>query len=258
MSLANASKRATLQGVRPALGADRGEPCGSWNITGKTLLIVPGLHRPGPDRLEIMKLFSIVQMMFNALTKPKQHILIREIPTGRVIDIGGGGEGVIAQAGGVGVVAIDKYISEIHEAKGKAPDASWMVADATELPCKSHCFDNATAFFSCMYMSRDVKEKVFKETQRVLKNGGEFWIWDVHMVPRSQVFVIRLQVDFHGMHTINTVYGVKAKDQSAESICSLLQETGFESEVITNRKHWFLIKAKSARALSVLGTDSAV
>jgi ubiquinone/menaquinone biosynthesis C-methylase UbiE len=185
-----------------------------------------------------MKLFSIAQMMFNAMTKPKQHIVIREIPNGKVIDIGGGGEGVIAQVGGAAVVAIDKYISEIHEARGKAPTAPWMVADATELPCESHCFDHATAFFSCMYMSDDVKEKVFRETRRVLKNDGEFWVWDAHIPPKSKMFAIRLQVDIHDQHTINTIYGVKAKDQSAVSIGNLLQKAGFESEIITNRKHW--------------------
>jgi ubiquinone/menaquinone biosynthesis C-methylase UbiE len=190
-----------------------------------------------------MKLFPIAQMILNALVKPKQHILIQEIPKGRVLDIGGGGEGVIAQAGGSGVVAIDKQISEIHEAREQAPDTPWMVADATELPYQSSCFDNATAFFSCMYMPDKVKENVFRETRRVLKKGGEFWIWDVHMAPKSKVFAIRLQVDLHDMHTVNTVYGVKAKDQSAASIRSLLQEAGFESEVITNRKHWFFIKA---------------
>ena len=194
-----------------------------------------------------MKPFTIIRMIINALVKPKQHILIQEIPKGRVIDIGGGGEGVIAQAGGDRVVPIYKYISEIHEAREKAPDIPWMVADATELPYKSNCFDNATAFFSCMYMPDNVKENVFRETQRVLKKGGEFWIWDVHMAPKSNVFAIRLQVDFHEGHRIRTVYGVKAKDQSAESICSHLQEAGFETEVITNRKHWFLIKAKRVK-----------
>jgi ubiquinone/menaquinone biosynthesis C-methylase UbiE len=191
-----------------------------------------------------MKLFSMVQMIFNAFTKPKQHILIQEIPQGRVIDIGGGGEGVIAQAGGAGVVAVDKHISEIHEARVKALDVPWVVADATELPCSNQCFDNATAFFSCMYMSADVKEKVFRETRRVLKKGGEFWIWDAHIVPKRQVFAIRLQVDL-STHTINAVYGARAREQSAMGIGSLLQEAGFEAEVITNRKHWFLMRAKS-------------
>lgn len=191
-----------------------------------------------------MRLFSIARMILNALVKPKQRISIREIPKGRVLDIGGGGEGVIAQAGGSGVVAIDKLLSEIHEAREQAPDTRWMVADATELPYQSGCFDNATAFFSCMYMPDEVKEGVFRETWRVLKKGGEFWIWDVHMTAKSKVFAIRLQVDLYARHTINTVYGVRAKDQSAASICRWLQEAGFEPEVVTEQRHWFFIKAK--------------
>jgi ubiquinone/menaquinone biosynthesis C-methylase UbiE len=192
-----------------------------------------------------MNFFSIIQMMFNAITKPKQQISIQEIPKGRLLDIGGGGEGVIARAGGARIVAIDKFLSEIHEAREKATEASWMVADATELPFKSQSFDHATAFFSGMYMPNDVKEKVFRETRRVLKTGGEFWVWDAHMSLKSKVFAIRLQVDLPETNTINTTYGVKAKDQSAASISGLLQEAGFETEVISNRKHWFLIKARS-------------
>jgi ubiquinone/menaquinone biosynthesis C-methylase UbiE len=196
--------------------------------------------------MEIMNLISIIQMLFNAVAKPRQHIVIQEVPKGRVIDIGGGGEGVIAQAGGVSVFPIDKYKSEILEARGNAPDVSWMVADATALPCQSECFDNATAFFSCMYMSNDIKEKVFRETLRVLKPGGEFWVWDTPISTRSKTFAIRLRVDFHEMPTINTVFGVKTKDQNATSICRLLEKAKFTPEIITDRKHWFLIKARRA------------
>jgi ubiquinone/menaquinone biosynthesis C-methylase UbiE len=190
-----------------------------------------------------VKPFLAIQMVFAALVKPMQRIRIRDIPRGRIIDIGGGGEGVIAQAGGAGVVAVDKYLSEIHEARRKAPHSPWVVADADELPFRDNCFDNATAFFSCMYMPDSVKENVFRETRRVLKTGGEFWIWDVRMAARSKVFAVRLEVGFPG-NTIRTVYGVKAKDQSAASICGLLQQAGFDTEVITIRKHWFLISAK--------------
>ena len=196
------------------------------------------------DRREMMNLISIVRMIIDAFAKPKQHISIQETPRGRVIDIGGGGEGVIAQAGGAGVVAIDRLESEILQAREKAPDTPWMVADATELPCKENSFDSATAFFSCMYMSDNIKANVFRETQRVVKKGGEFWIWDAHMAPRSNVFAIRLQVHLCNDHTIRTVYGVQARDQSAASICSLLRKTGFDARVVTDRKHWFLIKAK--------------
>ena len=195
-------------------------------------------------REETMNPFLVIQTVFDALTRPKQLVVIQEIPSGRVIDIGGGGEGVIAQAGGAGIVAIDRYISEIHEARGKAPTAAWMVADATDLPFVSHCFDNATAFFSCMYMTDDTKQKAFREARRVLKEGGEFWIWDAHMVPRGKAFAIRLRVDLQDIPTINTMYGVRAQVQSAASIGGLLLEAGFEPEVIANHKHWFLIKAR--------------
>ncbi|MCJ7737930.1 MAG: class I SAM-dependent methyltransferase, partial [Anaerolineae bacterium] len=217
---------------------------GGWRYPlAVSILAGDSLDVAGEYKGERVKPFSIIRMIINALVKPKQRIRIHEIPKGMVIDIGGGGEGVIAQAGGAGVVAVDRHMSEIHEARGKAPECLWVVADATELPYGNNCFDNATAFFSCMYMPDNTKESVFRETRRVLKKGGEFWIWDVPMAARSNVFAVRLLVDFHE-DTMRTVYGVKAKDQSAASICSQLHQAGFETEVITNRKHWFLINAK--------------
>jgi len=156
-----------------------------------------------------MNLFSIIRMVFKALVKPKQLIMIKEIPNGRILDIGGGGEGGIAQVGGTRVFAVDKFMSEIREAKDKALNTPWMVADAANLPYQRDCFNNATAFFSCMYMSEDDKENVFREIRRVLKKGGEFWVWDVNMSPRSRLFATRLRVDFQENRSINTVYGVK-------------------------------------------------
>jgi ubiquinone/menaquinone biosynthesis C-methylase UbiE len=191
-----------------------------------------------------MKLLSIAQMIFSAFAKPKQHVVVQEMPIGRVVDIGGGGEGVIAQAGGARVVAIDRRVSEIHEAKGNAVNATWVVADATRLPCKSHCLDGATAFFSCMYMSDDINRKAFREAERALKKGGELWIWDAQMVPRGEMFAIRLRVDVRDQRTIHTTYGVRAKEQSAAGIAGLLREAGLQSEVIINQRHWFMIKAK--------------
>lgn len=46
-----------------------------------------------------MNLISINQMVFNAMKKPKQLIIIQENPKRRIFDIGGGDAGVIAQAG---------------------------------------------------------------------------------------------------------------------------------------------------------------
>ena len=90
----------------------------------------------------------------------------------------------------------------------------------------------------------DVKEKVFRETQRVLKPGGEFWIWDVPMTTKMDVFAARVQVDIPEISTIRTVYGVRAKDQSATTLSSQLQAAGFETNVIVDHKTDFFIKAK--------------
>jgi ubiquinone/menaquinone biosynthesis C-methylase UbiE len=183
-------------------------------------------------------------MIINVWVKPKQHILIPEIPDGTVLDIGGGGEGVIAQVGIERVFAIDKLMSEIREARGKAADAQWMVTDGTMLPIANENLDNATAFFSCMYMSEEVKQKVFQETRRVLKDSGELWVWGANMTPKGKVFTIRIQAEIPENRSINTVYGVKAKDQSAATICAQLEKAGFEAEIISNHRQWFFVKGK--------------
>ena len=183
-------------------------------------------------------------MIFSAIRKPKQQIILDEICEGLVIDIGGGGEGVIGQDLGARVIALDKFQSEIWEAKRKAPDVSWIVADAMKAPFGGERFDQATAFFCCMYMSDETKERVFRETHRVLKDGCELWIWDAQMDREEKDFGIRLQVELQNGNKISTVYGVMAKNQSARSISKQLKDVGFETKIIEQHNHWFMIKAK--------------
>ncbi|MFX1249951.1 MAG: hypothetical protein ACFFBQ_21380, partial [Promethearchaeota archaeon] len=54
---------------------------------------------------------------FKFLFTRSQKITIDSIPDGSVIDIGGGGEGIIAQIGNERITAIDKSQGEIDEAK---------------------------------------------------------------------------------------------------------------------------------------------
>lgn len=95
-----------------------------------------------------------------------------------------------------------------------------------------------------MYMPDDVKGKVFGETRRVLKKGGEFWIWDAHMIAKSRPFVIRVQVDLPDGRRIRTGYGVRAKNQSPESVGHQLRQAGFEWEITANQETWFSIRAR--------------
>lgn len=175
----------------------------------------------------------------------KKHIIIDDIPQGRLLDIGGGGEGIIAQIGGEKVTAIDKLESEIEEARPKAPTANWKLEDARDLSFEDGSFDNATAFFSLMYMRKPgIKEEVLAEVFRVLSPGGEFWIWDANISGMKKTFAIFLKIELPNGKIVKTGYGAKGKDkQTIEEISNMLQERGFEVNVVSSEKTWFFLKA---------------
>ncbi|MCE7741567.1 MAG: methyltransferase domain-containing protein [Candidatus Heimdallarchaeota archaeon] len=175
---------------------------------------------------------------------PFQQIVIEKTPDGSIIDIGAGGEGVIAQIGGKRVTAIDKRQDEIDEAIDKAPDANWMVADALNLPFEAEEFDGATSFFCGMYMSNDDKRKSIQEIYRVLKPGGEFWIWDSKIDIDKEQFIIMLTISLPDKEKFNTGYGTRKKDQDEEMYKEYLIEAGFSVEEMTVNKYWFFIRAK--------------
>lgn len=182
--------------------------------------------------------------MLQLTFKRMKTIKIDTIPEGSIIDIGGGGEGIIAQIGKERVTAIDKFQSEIDEAKDKAPEATWVMADARKLDYADEHFENATAFFSIMYMSNEDKKKVFKETYRVISKNGELWIWDVPITKDEGVFLIKVKIILPDNTIVRTGYGVSSKIQTIESTKQLLEDVGFDVEIIENKKQWYFIKAK--------------
>ena len=102
---------------------------------------------------------------------------------GRILDIGGGGEGIIGQFKGAQVVAIDLKASELREAADG--DYLKIIMDAKDLKFLNDYFDTVTAFFSLMYVPPSDREKIFQEVHRVLKKGGEFIIWDLK-IPKKK------------------------------------------------------------------------
>jgi ubiquinone/menaquinone biosynthesis C-methylase UbiE len=126
---------------------------------------------------------------------PKMHIFDRQDFTvedfhaeGYVLDIGGGGEGIIGQMKPKQTIAIDLSKRELEEAP---PGPLKIVMDATDLKFLNGSFDTATAFFSLMYMRPEIQEKAFAEVFRVLTPGGRWLVWDV-VIPQ------RLEPDTRG------------------------------------------------------------
>jgi ubiquinone/menaquinone biosynthesis C-methylase UbiE len=159
----------------------------------------------------------------------QQNIICKDFDTpGYILDIGGGGEGII----GIlkqNVVAIDKRKDELEE----APDGPLkIVMDARELQFLDNVFETVTAFFTLMYVKNPDRAKVFKEIHRVLKPGGSVLIWDVVIPPRGnntkKIFDVPVVVTVQD-NKIETGYGVtwEGAEQDVGYYKELAKTVGF-------------------------------
>jgi ubiquinone/menaquinone biosynthesis C-methylase UbiE len=149
---------------------------------------------------------------------------------GYVLDVVGGGEGIIGLLKVEQVVAIDLRKSELEE----APDGPLkIVADARNLPFLDRTFDTATAFFSLMYLkSRSACGQVFAEVHRVLKPSGRFLVWDASISRPAETakasYVILLRVLVNDQE-IETGYGQPWPDEAHDPAfyVALAEKAGF-------------------------------
>lgn len=157
-----------------------------------------------------------------------QSIELSPIKTdGFILDIGGGGEGIIGKLNGKQVVAVD---TSERELLGTQNEALKVVMDATDLKFLPESFDVCTAFFSLMYIPNDKHLKVFKETYRVLKKDGKFLIWDVSIPEKRgdyKAFLVRLKVRLPD-EEVEAGYGVKGQRQDIEYFKKLAEKTKFK------------------------------
>lgn len=97
-------------------------------------------------------------------------------PKGWVLDVGGGGEGIIGLMHKDRVVAIDLHKPEFE---GAPSGPLKIIMDARDLKFLDSTFDDVTAFFCFMYMKDEDLPKAFSEIHRVMKQGGDFRVWDL-------------------------------------------------------------------------------
>lgn len=165
---------------------------------------------------------------------------------GRILDIGGGGEGVIGQLKGDKVVAIDKNKSELEEAP--SIEDLKIVMDATNLKFLDKMFDTVTSFFTLMYIPQQDHKKVFQEILRVLKKEGEFNLWDVKVPNRREdkriKFLVWLEVKINDK-IIETGYGSKwDKVQDINYFSNLGKSVGFEVIESIEENNTFYLRFK--------------
>ena len=127
---------------------------------------------------------------------------------GFILDIGGGGEGIIGRLMGEKVVAIDINKKELEEA---ADGPLKIVMDARALHFLDFSFPTVTAFFALMYINnRTDQQRVMNEIWRVLQSGGHFHLWDVDLSKRpdtnKEMYLVQLKCRI-GEEVIETGYG---------------------------------------------------
>ncbi len=157
-----------------------------------------------------------------------QSIELSSLETdGLILDIGGGGEGIIGKLNGTQVVAIDTSERELAETKNEALK---LVMDATDLKFLPDSFEICTAFFSLMYIPKSKHSKVFEEAHRVLKENGQFLLWDVRIrktEKEHREFIVPLRVQLPD-ELIETGYGVKWQSQDINHFKDLAKEHKFK------------------------------
>ena len=172
----------------------------------------------------------------------RQPIEIKPIETeGFILDIGGGGEGIIGKLNGSQVVAIDKRLYELEETEN---DSIKIVMDATDLQFLDASFTDVTSFFTMMYIPNDQKPKVLSEAYRVLGKGGKLRVWDAKIpekVEDKKYFLIQLKVVMPE-ETVMTGYGVHMKKQDINGVKKLALEAGFTLKIDEEKEHTFYLE----------------
>lgn len=157
-----------------------------------------------------------------------QSVELKPLKTeGLILDIGGGGEGIVGRLNGEQVVAIDTQEKELEETHNEALK---VVMDASDLKFLSNSFSMCTAFFSLMYIPKRKHLKVFEEVYRVLTENGRFKVWDVR-IPASEKkfkeFMVPLKIKLPDQ-VVETGYGVRWQVQDIEYFKKLALQAGFK------------------------------
>ena len=143
---------------------------------------------------------------------------------GRILDIGGGGEGIIGRLYTNQVVAIDIRQSELDEAP---MGFEKILMDATDLKFNDNSFDHVTSFYTLMFMDSEDQKSAVLEATRVLKNHGELHIWDCDILSAyPEPFCVDVSVQLPDKY-ISTTYGVgKMDSQDENSIVEMCLNSG--------------------------------
>ena len=197
---------------------------------------------------------SVYAQNHEAVFHDRQVIILKDFKaSGFILDIGGGGEGVIGQLKGDQVISIDLFKEELVN----APSTNLkIVMDGRDLKFIDNTFNTVVIFYTLMYIDGADHEKVFNEVKRVLKHGGKLMIWDVNL-PVSKYAsksygIYRFKFKLPKTE-INTGYGArfpKNNDQNLKYYMDLGKKSGFKVLTAHNNHPSFYLELQTPPAIT--------
>ena len=174
------------------------------------------------------------------------NVILKKELRGRILDIGGGGDGVIGRVYGPQVTAIDISAEELAEAPGGFEK---LAMDARRLTFPDNSFDHVTAFYSFLFIPKTDHKLVISEIARVLRPSGELRIWDCDV--RSafpEPFTVELDIDAGG-EPIHTSYGIMEQDcvQTAEGLIAHYEQENLRLAQMQRTENGFFLQFRKVR-----------
>ena len=178
---------------------------------------------------------------------PVQTIGLKQLPPeGLIIDIGGGGEGLVSRIERSRVCVVDINLNKIREAMIYGQASQWILSDGRMLSMKEEMFNVATLWFSLGYVQDwDSKARVLEEVARVLRQSGHISILGARIICSEPRFVMRALFHFPDGSISKMSYGMDGtQKQDVETVVDLLQKTGFSNITCEDNGHWFGVDAQ--------------
>lgn len=205
--------------------------------------------KKGKYKISLIIMIACAMMIFGSPHKSsqieQQIVTVEDFDTeGFILDIGGGGEGVIGQLKGQQVIAIDISKRELEEAPAGPLK---IVMDARDLKFLDDTFNTATVFFTFMYIASDDHQKVFEELHRVLRSGGRLLVWDVlfpELTDKKKNMALFPFKFILPDKEIRTGYGVRRPEgeQGLAHFMELAKKTGFQIVSHKEKDRWFFLE----------------
>ncbi len=167
------------------------------------------------------------------------------IDDGLILDIGGGGEGLVSRIEGNKVCVLDIRMSEIREAQIHSHSSNWFVADG-RYPCfKDEIFDSVTLWFSLGFMSTwSTKRAVLEAAHRVLKKNGKLSIMASLIPNHGDSLIFWATFTFPDGTLSKTGYGVRgSQNQTLPRVMELITDIGFGQHYSEDHGEWFKVES---------------